>query len=698
MWLARRKSPDGQTVLSIAVLTVLTTAIYLPVKVLWGSQTLFGWDYMMLHVRRIKFARDALFGSGHFLPGWYPRELMGTPFSANLQSFPWIPTRLAILAIDPERAYAFGVTLAAVLAALFTYLYLRRAGLRHIAAVTAGWTFACSGFFASRVTVGHLPLLEAYLSVPLLLWLVDRALDQRVRNRASDIAALACASACIALAGHPQLPIYAFVTAFLYIVFRGRGWIRAKLSLVMVLGVGAAAVIWWPMIELIRRSTRVLRLDTPSNDIVMPYRRLLALVAPGIDGWPPGAGEDLYLKHPFTAHVPIFWDTVGYIGLLPLVAIALLVSTRLIQKRRLSSRWMFFAALGGAAMICALPVIDPLRQLLPGNFLRSPSRLLYLWTFCVSVGLGVSVDAVLKWRLRHRVLVPAIVAGCLAFHAWDLGTFARLFIHTTAQQERRIPEFGEPVARGVQDGRIAISRLVSLDLAHRYDDAGGFDSIFLADPYRSVFAMTGSPPYFNEVVDAAAFPKPALQATGVRFVITWEMRPDLELVKSAGGLQLYRVAQPAPRASFFPLEEITFRPRNPSPDRDTGRGGAPYLFTEDRELLRLAPAPGASLEPGPVELRYSRPSSDRMSVDVTTARSGVVYLVEAFDPGWTAFLDGGRIRVFEANGFAMAIPITAGTHSLRLSYHTPGRITGAILSLLSVCVLAGLLVNRKTVC
>ena len=75
--------------LRLALLLFLTEAIYLPLSVLRGKETLYGWDYMFLHARRLTFARDALL-SGHLLPGWYPREMLGTPFSANLQNFSWV--------------------------------------------------------------------------------------------------------------------------------------------------------------------------------------------------------------------------------------------------------------------------------------------------------------------------------------------------------------------------------------------------------------------------------------------------------------------------------------------------------------------------------------------------------------------------------------------------------------------------------
>ena len=62
-----------------------------------------------VYVRRIAFAQDALFGPSHFLPAWYPRKLLGTPFLANLQSFPWIPTRLILLFFDPMAAQAMAL-------------------------------------------------------------------------------------------------------------------------------------------------------------------------------------------------------------------------------------------------------------------------------------------------------------------------------------------------------------------------------------------------------------------------------------------------------------------------------------------------------------------------------------------------------------------------------------------------------------
>ena len=77
--------------ISVSILLLLTEAVYLRPSFVTGGGSLFGADYVHLHLRRIAFAQEALFGPAHFLPAWYPRELLGSPFLANLQNFPWIP-------------------------------------------------------------------------------------------------------------------------------------------------------------------------------------------------------------------------------------------------------------------------------------------------------------------------------------------------------------------------------------------------------------------------------------------------------------------------------------------------------------------------------------------------------------------------------------------------------------------------------
>jgi hypothetical protein len=504
---------------AVLSLLALVAIFYLRPDILRGTSALVGLDYEQLHIRRLAFAREALFGVRHVLPTWYPHEFLGSPFAANLQSFPWIPTRLLLLLLNPALAYAPGVFLAAALSALFTYLYSRQAGLTRMGAVAAGGTFACAGYFASRVMAGHLPLLEAYPALPLLLWLVDRALSpERERRRRFDLAMLALATACIAAAGHPQLPAYAVGAALLYTMWRSRGWLRARVAATILAGAGLALAVWWPMILLIGRSTRVLHLAPTDNDIVMPYERLLALLIPGIQGWPEPmklAAAHSFDQYPNAAY---FWDTAVYIGILPLVALAFLFFGAIVRKRIPEGRWGFLAFLGSMAFVGSLPLAGPLLHMLPGTLLRSPARLLYLTTFCVAMAVGAAFDGMQR---RWPRSAPAWIL-LMTLHFVDLWGFAHVFVEARPVAQAAVPEFQEIIDREIGAGRVAEERDALLfSYADRYDDAGGFDSILLARFNRGILALAGFAPDTNmQEIDASQFPVKALEATGVRFVIT----------------------------------------------------------------------------------------------------------------------------------------------------------------------------------
>src|SRR6202022_2529233 len=86
----------------------------------------------------------------------------------------------------------------------------------------------------------------------------------------------------------------------------------------------------------------------------------------------------------------------------------------------------------------------------------------------------------------------------------------------------------------------------------RYDDVGIFDSLLLANPYRAILGMAGSPSDLNiQRLDGSELPAAALRGAGVRFVVTPDERPDLDRVSETDDAYLYRVSDPAPRASFF---------------------------------------------------------------------------------------------------------------------------------------------------
>jgi hypothetical protein len=693
----------------------LVVAVYFPVRTQPDENTLFAIDFHQLHSRRIHFAQQAFSTTGH-LPAWYPRELMGTPFWSNVQNFPFIPTRLVLLWMDPLDLIIAGVLLSAALAAMFTFLFARSLGVGRVGAAVAGWTFACAGFFAARVMAGHLPLLEAYPALPLLLWRVEMCLgggdrhEATGKRRAVRLATLALATCCVMLAGHPQLPVYAVGAAGLYAIYRG--WRQSRLMLrvlaAMALGGGCAAFALWPMFQLVRRSTRVLALDPAANDFALPYRRLLAFLLPWHDGWPEQVVSTFV--RPFTGYKgdeALFWDTVCYIGWLPLASLIALGIWRLrrgrhpvgetIDRARLSA-WMFIAAAGLAALLLALPAAQEVSRLLPGTLLRSPARLLYVTTFALAFTTGLAIDTFARGNVngasRGRWITIVTLGVLLAAHFIDLARHDRAFVRMANVPTLRDPPFEDAIRRFVGDGRVGIDYNLTLPINREVDDVGFFESIMLAKPYAALADLSGAPPTTNvQHVSGSELPLRALTATGTRLVITITgERPDLSLVSGRSRIRSYAVPGAPPRAAFLPeasvlriddLAEIHRRLRDPSYDLRTS-----VMLASP--AAAMPPATTPTTRPAPAAVAYERPSSDEIVLRVQAESTGVLRVLETWDPGWRATIDGVPADVLCADDVFLAVALPAGAHDVTFSYSTPGLTTGIGISIASLCLLAAL--------
>ena len=160
------------------------------------------------------------------------------------------------------------ILLAANLSALFAFLFMRKSGIGLLGAVLGAWTFACSGYFASRILAGHIPLLEVYCTLPLLLWLVEslnqarqhgnaQPLDLRPRSR-KRLRDARGTSAALGVCSRVSDRVRAVARRDHRAVPR-----RVSDALVPItsiaLGVGCASFVLVPMMMLIGRSTRCSR-------------------------------------------------------------------------------------------------------------------------------------------------------------------------------------------------------------------------------------------------------------------------------------------------------------------------------------------------------------------------------------------------------------------------------------------------------
>jgi uncharacterized membrane protein YfhO len=78
---------------------------------------------------------------------------------------------------------------------------------------------------------------------------------------------------------------------------------------------------------------------------------------------------------------------------------------------------------------------------------------------------------------------------------------------------------------------------------------------------------------------------------------------------------------------------------------------------------------------------------------VTAKSPALIVIAQAFYTPWTAYVDGQRVKLWEANGAFQALEIPAGTHQVKISYDDVALKIGAVISLVGL-VITGLIFLR----
>ncbi len=693
-----RSLRDMRSALPFAFMLLGVLVTYISPDLFSGRWRILGLDYVELHLHRIDFALSELSAHGA-LPAWYPREQMGVPFWSNIQNFPFLPTRLLLLATGPLNLFTLAVLLSASLSAAFTYSFGRRVGLNAVGAAAAGWTFACSGYFASRVLAGHLGILEVYPALPILLWMVERlraAREGRALAQWTALFAIACGSSC--LGAHPQLAVYALCTAAVYVVWRCAGRRAASSAAAMVLGVSLAGFALVPMARLIARSNRVLPGNASAFDIVMPYERLIALVSPWRDGAPPIVGQSVGIEefHAYS-NSAYFWDTVNYVGRAPLLAVLALLGWIVWKRRRPSGPAVFVALMAVVALILALPIGRSFVPSTPFIVLRSPARLMYLVTFALALGLGAAMHLIASVPRRWKLAAAGCATAILSFQFADLYRHDRCFVKTWDGYTPIPPAFERAVRDAVGDGRIGMDTGFECEMNRRIDDIGYFDSVVLATTYRGLLDLSSRENEFDRQSLAGwELSARTLRACSVRLLVTEHDWPDGHPLFTEKNVRVYEPRDVAARVSRFPADRaLCFSPdalargvRDPSIDP-----AASLILPESaRSALANVPADAPPRAAPAGTLKYTRPNSDRFEITVDGPESCWVRVLEAWDPGWRATLDGAPLPIFPAHTMAIAIAAPAGHHELVLEFFTPGVGSGLAVSACGAALLAAMII------
>ena len=100
------------------------------------------------------------------------------------------------------------------------------------------------------------------------------------------------------------------------------------------------------------------------------------------------------------------------------------------------------------------------------------------------------------------------------------------------------------------------------------------------------------------------------------------------------------------------------------------------------------------LNEGQATILDYRPETVRIAVD--TSHAAVLVLVDSFEPGWKARIDGGNdLPILRANGLVRAVRVPPGRFHVLFEYETPLLRVGAMLSLLGAIATMFLIWKRR---
>lgn len=366
-------------------------------------------------------------------PLWNAHVGAGMPLMADPQTQPFQPL---VAAAYPFSVWVgFGVTAALrVFCALtFTFLLLRRQGLREPAAAAGSLAFGLGSFILLWL---NWPIAGCASLLPAVLYALVRCAQGGGRR---DFCLLTLSAAALLLGGHPETMTYGFVLTGLFLLDLVRGRRRGerwRLAWRCCLALALAGAFAAPPLLLARAylptSSRaaVVRyvlaprplgelwrdLERPSTLAFWGRRavgRLLPVAAPRAfgDAYTAYWGQNNYIE-----------DTGSFAGTLPLLAavVGAMPCRRAGRRRFPQERLMLGVLLGGLLLLAQPPGFENLAARLPLiglTAIHRHARVQLLVAFAVAYLAACEIERWSSGELRRRV-VPGVAAALAGLVAW----------------------------------------------------------------------------------------------------------------------------------------------------------------------------------------------------------------------------------------------------------------------------------------
>lgn len=641
------------------------------------------------------------------LPIWNPAIGTGFPTLAEGQTGIFFLPNIVLFRFLPFAiAYNINLIFAFYFAAIGIYLFARSIAFSKFASTYAAILFSLGGFFV--VHVQHLNLIQTASLMPWLFWSINKFINTNNRLYLTLFAVILSQQI---FAGFPQLVFYSLVSLSIYLlikIFIYKMIERKKIVAILLftlLGLCLAAIQLLPTYELLKVSGRSYTGAYILEQFPYTYKNLLQFLNPFILGSPKDGSYARWSPNAWG----IFWESIAYIGVIPLL---LILSSFFFKhrKKKVTKTFWVFVILGALSLMLSLGKYSPTHPIFsvpPFNTFRVPSRFLLITQFSLAL-----LAAGLLTRFKRKYIIWIIIFISTAdlfyyFYNYNPIYEAKKWLHPPKTAEIIDSDFGRILSVGqgenwnkhfLKEGWINnndyyfIARN-SLDqnsnLIFSKSQLAAYESLlpkrlkiftdaiydgFTASENKSVLSDKSARMLTASNLYAMITTK---NLVNDNFEKIYEYKPTIDdkfnVYKNKNKpLHTYIITDYIVATSINDIETLakdsTFDPQQKS------------ILESDPHMNKDAVANNWTT-------KIINSAENQISISANLDGDGILILADSYYPGWKAYDNERTVEIIPANINQRAVPLKKGSHIVTFKYHPSSLILGAFISLASIVLL-----------
>lgn len=666
--------------------------------------------------------------SEHRIPLWTSLIGGGYPiFALGTMATFFLPNLIFFTFLSPVMAYNVVLVLSLCIMGWGMYAWLRLMKYRLIACVFGSITTVLSGY--SIVQLTHITIVQGLCLFP---WLAALTLNLANKKSWSAVGWFILLLSQQIFIGFPQCVFITllFISAYWIWLMRStadRGQKTFRLVIAVIGGCIAAAAQILPSVEYLKTLVTENGFSPEQATLFSyPFKHLLTLINPFALG-NPAIGT---YPHFSNFEGSIFWENTAYIGVIPLICLAVYLISLLwknLRRHRKSAAGsnksiLFFILVLCMAFLLMTGRHSPLYVIYsfwPFNIFRVPSRFIWLFEIALILLSVHAFDRLVGYFRKTRLILPAALL-VICVHALSLFIiWSPYHALVPASEWQKSPPFNQYIDHNQYTISIGAELTYNTIYGHGWSGLQGEKgpSHFLRNTFTPDQSMLWDVPQIGEytgrsirrsqvltdllsqsiTTDTAnatisAVGRKLLTLLSVKNVISTlpltqqGFVPLAQLSEAANSIDLYENPDALP-AVYFAKKAIPVR----TVEEAVATFASDSFIPGDTVLVEFEATPAATVARGEVEIKSS--GEGRYTIGVTNPNEKeILVLTQTYYPGWHATIDNRETRIFPANIKHIGILVPVGNHTIEFRYWPNSFVYGAWITSISLSVTIFLMV------